>query len=125
MACYEPKNNSKKPFWKTSLVFMTFKVLVHYSFHFIVPLFFAKIFFKDNWKEAFVIMLLTMLIDLDHLLASPIFDPNRCSIGYHPLHTIYASIFYLALLFSPSWKLKAVSIGCLWHLSTDYIDCLL
>lgn len=104
---------------------MTFKVLIHYSFHFIIPLFFARIFFKDNWKEAFVIMLLTMLIDLDHLVASPIFDANRCSIGYHPLHTIYASIFYLALLFSPSWKLKAVSIGCLWHLSTDYIDCLL
>ena len=104
---------------------MTVKVLIHYSFHFIVPLFFAKIFFKDNWKEAFAIMLLTMLIDLDHLVASPIFDANRCSIGYHPLHTVYASIFYLALLFSPSWKLKAVSIGCLWHLSTDYIDCLL
>ena len=75
--------------------------------------------------RAFVVMLLTMLIDLDHLVASPIFDANRCSIGYHPLHTVYASIFYLALLFSPSWKLKAVSIGCLWHLSTDYIDCLL
>ena len=104
---------------------MNFKVLIHYSFHFIVPLFFARIFFKDNWKEAFVIMLLTMLIDLDHLLASPIFDPSRCSIGYHSLHTVYASIFYLALLFNPSWKLKAVSIGCLWHLSTDYIDCLL
>ena len=90
---------------------MTFKVLIHYSFHFIVPLFFAKIFFKDNWKEVFVIMLLTMLIDLDHLVASPIFDANRCSIGYHPLHTVYASIFYLALLFSPSWKIKAVSIA--------------
>ena len=60
---------------------MTVKVLIHYSFHFIVPLFFAKIFFKDNWKEAFVIMLLTMLIDLDHLVASPIFDANRCKIG--------------------------------------------
>ena len=104
---------------------MTFKVLIHYSFHFIGPLFFAKIFFKDNWKKAFVIMLLTMLIDLDHLLASPIFDANRCSIGYHPLHTVYAAVFYFLLLFSHSWKLKAVSIGCLWHLSTDYIDCLL
>ena len=104
---------------------MIFKTLIHHSFHFVVPLFFAKIFFKDNWKEAFIIMLLTMLIDLDHLLASPIFDPNRCSIGYHPLHTVYAAVFYFLLLFNPSWKLKVVSIGCLWHLSTDYIDCLL
>ena len=104
---------------------MPLKILIHYSSHFIAPLFFAKIFFKDNWKEAFIIMLLTMLIDLDHLLASPIFDSNRCSIGYHPLHTVYAAVFYFLLLFNPSWKLKAVSVGCLWHLSTDYIDCLL
>jgi hypothetical protein len=90
-----------------------------------VPRFFAKIFFKENGKEAFVIMLLTRLMDLEHLLASPIFDANRCSMGYHPLHTVYASIFYLARLFSPSGKLKAVSIGRLWHLSTDYIDGLL
>ena len=67
---------------------MTFKVLIHYSFHFIFPLFFAKLFFNQVWKKAFIIMLLTMFIDLDHLLSSPIFDPNRCSVGYHPLHTV-------------------------------------
>tara|TARA_B100001778_G_C18346872_1_gene520143 strand:- start:166 stop:480 length:315 start_codon:yes stop_codon:yes gene_type:complete len=104
---------------------MTFKVLIHYSFHFLFPLFFAKIFFRKKWKEAFIIMLLTMLIDLDHLLSSPVFDAARCSIGYHPLHTIYAAFFYILLFFGPSWRFKAVSIGCLWHLSTDYVDCLL
>jgi hypothetical protein len=85
----------------------------------------AKIFFGKNWYQAFLIMIATMLIDLDHLLASPIFDSSRCSIGFHPLHTIYAAAIYLLLFFGPSWKWKAVSIGCLWHLSTDYIDCLL
>ncbi|MBL6826464.1 MAG: DUF6122 family protein [Candidatus Marinimicrobia bacterium] len=104
---------------------MLIKSFIHYSFHFIAPVFIARALFKENWVKAYLLMLATMLIDLDHLVASPIFDANRCSIGYHPLHTIYASIFYLALLFSPSWKLKVVSIGCLWHLSTDYIDCLL
>ena len=104
---------------------MTFKVLIHYSFHFIFPLFFTKLFFNQVWKKAFIIMLLTMFIDLDHLLSSPIFDPNRCSVGYHPLHTVHAAIFYLLLLFTPFWQLRAASIGCLWHLSTDYIDCLL
>ena len=28
-------------------------------------------------------MLTTMLIDLDHLLANPVFDPDRCSINFH------------------------------------------
>ena len=32
----------------------------------------------------------TMLVDVDHLLANPIFDANRCSINFHPLHTYYA-----------------------------------
>ena len=104
---------------------MIFKFFAHYSLHFIFPVIISRVFFKQYWQSAFMLMLSTMLIDLDHLLASPIFDPNRCSIGYHPLHTIYAAIFYLILYFNPSWKIKAVSIGCLWRLSTDYIDCLL
>ena len=104
---------------------MVFKFFIHYFLHFIVPIFIARIFFKKYWDRAFILMLLTLSIDIDHLLASPIFDPNRCSIGYHPLHTVYAAFFYLLLYFIPSWKWKAVAIGCLWHLSTDYIDCLL
>ena len=104
---------------------MLIKPLIHYAFHFTVPVFIARALFKDNWVKAYFLMLATMLIDLDHLLASPIFDASRCSIGYHPLHTVYAAVFYFLLLFNQSWKLKAVSIGCLWHLSTDYIDCLL
>ncbi|MFA5421042.1 MAG: DUF6122 family protein [Patescibacteria group bacterium] len=49
-------------------------------------------------------MVSTILIDLDHLLASSIFDPNRCSIGFYPLHTIWALFFYSLMLFIPSWK---------------------
>jgi hypothetical protein len=62
---------------------------------------------------------------LDHLLADPVFDPNRCSIGFHLLHTLWAGIFYGGLLGVPSWRLRAVSVGCLLHLFTDFIDCLL
>lgn len=100
-----------------------FRHTVHYSFHLLVPIAFAKLLWKDKWKTAWLIMLATMLIDLDHLLADPIFDPNRCSIGFHPLHTIWAALVYGGLLAVPSWKWRAVSVGCLWHLCTDYIDC--
>ena len=98
---------------------------IHYSCHLLVPFAFAKLFWKENWGRAGLIMLCTMLIDLDHLLANPVFDPGRCSVGFHPLHTLWAWIFYFGLLVIPSWKWRAVSIGCMWHLGTDYIDCIL
>ena len=99
--------------------------IIHYSFHFLVPFLFAKLFWKKHWFKAALIMLSTILIDLDHLISEPIFDPERCSIGLHPLHTIWAGIFYLSMLIIPSWKWRAFSIGCLWHLFTDYIDCVI
>jgi hypothetical protein len=100
-------------------------VIVHYTCHLLLPFAFAKLFWKQHWKEAGLIMLATMVIDADHLLATPIYDPDRCSIGFHPLHTGWAALFYTILLFLPSWKWRAVSLGCIWHLCTDYLDCLL
>lgn len=95
---------------------------IHYTCHLLLPILFARIFWKENWRSASLIMLGTMLIDLDHLLADPIYDANRCSIGFHPLHTWWAALLYLALLAIPSWKWRAVSLGCLWHLCTDSLD---
>jgi len=68
-------------------------------------------------------MLSTMAIDLDHLLANPIFDPNRCGMGLHPLHTIWAAVAYAGLLLLPKWQIRAIGLGCLWHLCTDSMDC--
>ncbi len=67
-------------------------------------------------------MLATMLIDLDHLLANPIFDPNRCSINFHPLHTYWALAIYVVMLFFR--KTRIVAVGLVFHLITDFIDCL-
>ena len=102
-----------------------YRHIIHYSFHLLVPFVFGKLFWNENWWKAGIIMVGTMVIDLDHLLADPIFDPNRCGIGFHPLHTLWAGIVYGGLLTVPSWKVRAVAIGCLWHLCTDAIDCLL
>jgi hypothetical protein len=63
-----------------------------------------------------------MLVDLDHLLSTPIFDPNRCSIGFHPLHTLPAMVMYAVMLAYP--KTRIVGIGLLFHMLTDWIDCL-
>jgi len=66
-------------------------------------------------------MLATMLVDLDHLLATPIFDPGRCSINFHPLHTYWAMAVYVVLLFFK--KTRIIAVGLLFHMLTDFIDC--
>lgn len=99
--------------------------IIHYSLHFAFPFVVAYFLFRDKWKIAGIIMVSTILIDLDHLLANPIFDQNRCSIGFHPLHTIWALIVYFLMLLIPSWKWRSVAIGCILHLLTDTIDCII
>lgn len=66
-------------------------------------------------------MLATMLVDIDHLFANPIYDPNRCSINFHPLHSYIAILIYgLCVLFP---KTRIIAIGLLIHMMIDYIDC--
>ena len=70
-------------------------------------------------------MIGAMGIDLDHLVADPIFEASRCSIGFHPLHTLWAGGVYVGALAISSWKWRAAAAGCLWHLCTDAIDWML
>ena len=67
--------------------------IIHYTLHFLFPGLIAWVFFRNHWKKAWLIMIATMLVDVDHLLASP--------------------------------KFRIVSIGLLFHMLTDFIDCLL
>jgi hypothetical protein len=97
------------------------QTIIHYSLHLLFPFVIAYVFYRKEWLKVSVILLLTMLIDLDHLLATPIFDPARCSIGFHPLHSFYAILVYVVMFFLP--KLRVVSIGLLFHILTDTIDC--
>lgn len=98
------------------------QTLIHYGLHLLFPGLIAWLFFRKNWKKAWLIMVATMLVDLDHLLAEPVFDPNRCSIGFHPLHSYYAIGIYFILAFFPFFRILA--IGLLWHMVTDFQDCL-
>ncbi|MHA7058006.1 DUF6122 family protein [Aquimarina sp. M1] len=97
------------------------RTIVHYGFHLAIPLVIAIIFFPKQWKKVYLIFLGAMFIDVDHLLASPISDPNRCSIGFHFLHSIYAIIGY-SLLMIPK-PTRTVGIALLWHILTDQLDC--
>jgi hypothetical protein len=100
-----------------------YRHVLHYTNHLLGPFVIAKVVWNKHWWRAGLIMASTILIDLDHLLADPIFDPDRCSIGFHPLHTLWAGAAYAILLTVPSWKCRAVGLGCLWHLCADALDC--
>ena len=98
------------------------KSFVHYFLHFVFPGFIAWAFYKDDWKKVYLILLATMLVDLDHLLATPVFDPERCSVGNHFLHSYYAIAGYIAGAVFLKGYYRIVAIGLLLHMLTDWQD---
>ena len=107
------------------------KVLLHILLHFALPLLLAIVIWRRRWLHSFLWMLAAFVIDLDHLLADPIYDPERCSIGFHPLHSTYAVVFYIVVLFStflwpsPLWRQRGqlILLGIGVHLFLDTLDC--
>lgn len=91
--------------------------------HLLVPGVLAWLAFRPAWRRAWALLLLGWLIDLDHLLADPVYDPDRCSIGFHPLHTAPAAAAYGLLLLPRQTRL--LGLGLLLHLGLDLVDCAL
>ena len=60
-------------------------------------------------------------VDIDHFLAQPVYDPNRCSINCHPSHSEYALFGFSLLALNP--QTKDLGTGLLIHMGLDYIDC--
>ncbi len=94
---------------------------MHLVLHVLVPAGMAIVFFRSRFLLAFVIMMSGMLIDADHLLASPIYDPLRCSMGLHPLHTLVPVGLYTALFAHE--RTRMIGLGLLIHVVLDAIDC--
>lgn len=100
------------------------QTFIHYFLHLGFPFFIAYGFFRKDWKKVYLILLATMLVDLDHLAANPIFQANRCSINFHLFHTYYAIAVYLVLLFFRK-PINIIAIGLLFHMLTDFINCMM
>ena len=62
-----------------------------------------------------------MVIDVDHFLADPRYDPNRCGLGSHPLHSFPAVGGY-GLLLIPKVT-RTIGIGLCTHIILDGLDC--
>ena len=99
------------------------QIFLHYFLHLALPFLISIVFYRKDWKKVYLIMLLTMLVDLDHLLANPIYQVDRCSINFHPLHSYYAIAIYIILIFFRK-PFNIIGIGLLLHMITDFIDCL-
>ena len=99
-----------------------FLPILHLALHILVPGVIAFLAFRKLWFRAWLVMILTMLVDLDHLMASPVYDPGRCGIGFHPLHTYPAFGAFFLMLFIP--QIRLIGIGLLLHMGLDYIDCI-
>ncbi|MDO4721938.1 DUF6122 family protein [Porphyromonas circumdentaria] len=107
---------------------MSLQIIVHYSLHFLAPMLIAYWYARKNFWKVYWVMLATMLVDLDHLLAEPMFDPNRCSINFHPLHSYWAIGVYFIIVILPyekwgwAWWWRPIGIGLLFHMFTDFQD---
>lgn len=112
--------------------------MTHIILHVLVPLLIALVCYRRRWSNALLIMLATMVVDTDHLLADPIYVPERCSIGFHPLHSVTAISVYTALFVlsavaacagrrhatvSAAHSLHLIGLGLLVHMALDWIDC--
>lgn len=97
------------------------RAIIHLALHALVPGLVAWLAFRPRWRLAWLIMVLTMAVDLDHLLADPIYDANRCGIGFHPLHSYVAIAAYAGMVAIP--QLRIVGVGLLIHMALDGLDC--
>ena len=99
------------------------RAAVHLGLHVAVPALVAAAWPSGRRWTVFIILVATMVVDVDHLLADPIFDPDRCSLAVHPLHRPPAIAIYFLLLLWP--KARLIALGLLIHMALDGIDCAL
>ncbi|MBS9461466.1 hypothetical protein KIM67_03525 [Flagellimonas sp. 389] len=99
------------------------RFIVHYGIHFIVPLLIGLLLVKEDKLKVTLILLAGILIDIDHIIAEPIFDADRCSIGFHPLHSVWAILLYCLLPFFK--KTRIIGLALIIHIIADSADCLL
>lgn len=96
--------------------------IFHYFLHFVFPLLIAKVFFKENWQKAYLLMLATMIVDVDHVFANPVFDPNRSSVGFHILHRYPMVLLYFLGTVFLKGNYRIIAVGLLFHMITDFQD---
>ena len=96
--------------------------ITHLAGHTILPIAISYAGYGSLWKSSAKIMIASNLVDVDHLLAKPIYNPNRCSIESHPLHSLPMIGLYSAMLLNE--ETQEWGVGLLTHMAVDYVDCI-
>jgi len=102
------------------------RAFIHILLHFLIPALAAEGLrnkYDQTWLKLWLTLIAANLIDLDHLLAETVYDPNRCSIAFHPLHSFWAIAIYFGLILFR--KTRIVGIGLIIHILLDTIDCMM
>lgn len=102
---------------------MRARAAFHLLLHAALPVALAWMVARPAWRRASLLLLAGWLIDLDHLVADPVYAPDRCSLGFHPLHTWPAALAYGGLALPRPTRL--LGAGLLLHLALDGLDCLM
>jgi hypothetical protein len=90
--------------------------------HIAVPAVLVAVCYRKRWWQSYVMLMLGMIVDVDHLLANPVYDSLRCSMGFHPLHTWPFVLVYIVLCLVPRTRL--LGVGLVIHMLLDTADCL-
>ena len=105
------------------------RAIIHLALHVLLPGLIA-LYLKS--PKVFFILVATMVVDVDHLVAVPIYDPGRCSILFHPLHTHWAILLYVGMMLWPKVKgfrhkqdkiIGYIGLGLVLHMVLDGLDC--
>ena len=96
--------------------------ITHLAGHTLLPIAISYAGYGSLWKSSAKIMIASNLVDVDHLLAKPIYNPNRCSIESHPLHSLPMIGLYSAMLLNE--ETQEWGVGLLTHMAVDYVDCI-
>lgn len=79
--------------------------------------------FAEDKQGIILAVFASHLIDLDHLLATPIYDPARCSITAHPLHHPMMWVLYTGLALFKNRRVRYFGVAVLLHLTLDALWC--
>ena len=127
-----------------------YRAVIHLILHVLVPFLVAiigsklcaNVEHKKRWLFVFIVLMLTMLVDIDHLIADPIYAPGRCSIWFHPLHTFWPMLVYVCMMLWPlllkirivkrnvhgalnkHYVVGLLGLGLVIHMLLDWFDCL-
>jgi hypothetical protein len=96
--------------------------IVHLLMLFGVPALAAWAFYNGSIRNTYLILISTVLVDLDQLLFNQVFEFGSCSINYFPLHSWPALLVYFLGLFFE--KTRRVAMGLHIHMLADLMNCI-